>query len=151
MTGTKFVDHNIKIQCLEKFWGIRYYYHYYHYYYYYYYYHHHHYFGRDAQQSRYVFFCSDCFDFKHKFKQKINKTFIMKNVVLFTRILLIFIWISSCDSIEEKCDFREKTFKTLSKYSRNALRNYNNSLYKKFVTMVTMSIMIFILKIVNAY
>ena len=42
----------------------------------------------------------------------------MKNVVLFTRILLIFIWISSCDSIEEKCDFREKTFKTLSKYSR---------------------------------
>ena len=42
----------------------------------------------------------------------------MKNVVLFTRILLIFIWISSCDSIEEKCDFREKTFKTLSKHSR---------------------------------
>ena len=42
----------------------------------------------------------------------------MKNVVLFTRILLIFIWISSCDSIEEKYDFREKTFKILSKHSR---------------------------------
>ena len=42
----------------------------------------------------------------------------MKNVVLFTRTLLIFIWISSCDSIEEKYDFREKTFKNLSKHSR---------------------------------
>ena len=32
----------------------------------------------------------------------------MKNVVLFTGILLIFICISSCVSIEEKCEFHEK-------------------------------------------
>ena len=41
----------------------------------------------------------------------------MKNVALFTGILLIFIWISSCVPIEEKCEFCEKTFKTLSKHS----------------------------------
>ena len=41
----------------------------------------------------------------------------MNSVVLFTGILLIFIWISSCVSIEEKCECCEKTFKTLSKHS----------------------------------
>ena len=41
----------------------------------------------------------------------------MKNVVLFTGILLIFICISSCVSIEEKCEFHEKKFKILTKHS----------------------------------
>ena len=76
----------------------------------------------------------------------------MKDVVLFTGIWLILICISSCVSIEEKCKLFEKK---LLKFYRNihgdALRNYNNSLYKTFVTMVTMSKMSFILKTVNAH
>ena len=75
----------------------------------------------------------------------------MKNIVLFTGILLIFIGLVHVFLPQKNASFVEKLLKLYRNIYGDILRNYSNSFYKKCVTMVTMSKMIFILKIGNAH
>ena len=73
-----------------------------------------------------------------------NVAFLLEYFKYLFGLVHVFLWIKNVNFVIKLLNLYQNIY-------GDAQRNYDNSLYKKFITMITMSKIVFILKFVNAY